>query len=71
MHHHVRCYKNPQNIHSDMARLARVLMAQTVGLVLGGGGAKGAAHLGILAQIQVCSNLNTLILVLRFFKMVE
>lgn len=41
------------NQHSDMSRLARYLTGQAVGLVLGGGGAKGAAHVGVIRVLQV------------------
>lgn len=41
------------NPHSDMSRLARFLTGQAVGLVLGGGGAKGGAHVGIIRAFQV------------------
>ena len=34
------------NIHSDFSRLARHVTGTSVGLVLGGGGARGAAHIG-------------------------
>ncbi|KAL5109276.1 Patatin-like phospholipase domain-containing protein 7 [Taenia crassiceps] len=40
------------NQHSDMSRLARYLTGQAVGLVLGGGGAKGAAHVGVIRVLQ-------------------
>ncbi|XP_035706024.1 neuropathy target esterase sws-like isoform X1 [Folsomia candida] len=40
------------NIHSDFSRLARWLTGTSVGLVLGGGGARGAAHVGMLKAIQ-------------------
>lgn len=33
---------------SDFSRLARVLMGKSIGLVLGGGGARGAAHVGVI-----------------------
>ncbi|XP_052867526.1 neuropathy target esterase sws isoform X1 [Anopheles cruzii] len=39
-------------IHSDFSRLARWLTGNSVGLVLGGGGARGAAHVGMLKAIQ-------------------
>lgn len=42
-----------RNIHSDFARLARLLTGESVGLVLGGGGARGAAHVGMIQAIQV------------------
>ncbi|XKL67411.1 hypothetical protein PGB90_002902 [Kerria lacca] len=40
------------NIHSDFSRLARWLTGTSVGLVLGGGGARGAAHVGMIKAIQ-------------------
>lgn len=40
----------PQN-DTDFARLARFLTGTSIGLVLGGGGARGAAHLGIIKAI--------------------
>ncbi|UYV75927.1 PNPLA6 [Cordylochernes scorpioides] len=42
--------KSP-NIHSDFARLARFLTGTTIGLVLGGGGARGAAHVGMIRAV--------------------
>lgn len=36
-----------------MSRLARLLTGTSVGLVLGGGGARGAAHIGMIKAIQV------------------
>jgi len=41
------------NVHSDFSRLARWLTGTSVGLVLGGGGARGAAHVGMIKAIQV------------------
>jgi len=38
----------PLSRHSDFARLARRLTGTSVGLVLGGGGARGIAHIGAL-----------------------
>ncbi|KAK3807115.1 MAG: hypothetical protein JOS17DRAFT_724756 [Linnemannia elongata] len=37
---------------SDFARLARRLTGQTVGLVLGGGGARGIAHIGVIKALE-------------------
>ncbi|MDD8026597.1 MAG: patatin-like phospholipase family protein, partial [Acidobacteriota bacterium] len=37
---------------ADFARLARILSRRSVGLVLGGGGARGMAHLGVLRALQ-------------------
>ncbi|KAJ8985655.1 hypothetical protein NQ317_015151 [Molorchus minor] len=45
------CSTDP-NIHSDFSRLARWLMGKSVGLVLGGGGARGSAHIGMIKAIQ-------------------
>lgn len=45
------CMSQP-NIHSDFSRLARWLTGTSVGLVLGGGGAKGSAHVGMIKAIQ-------------------
>ncbi len=36
------------DITADFPRLARHLRGQNIGLVLGGGGARGAAHLGMI-----------------------
>lgn len=41
------------NVHSDFSRLARWLSGKSVGLVLGGGGARGCAHVGMIKAIQV------------------
>jgi NTE family protein len=41
-HHHVRIYED-----NDFARLARSFTGHSVGLALGGGGAKGFAHIGL------------------------
>lgn len=42
----------PANVHSDFSRLARVMTGTSVGLVLGGGGARGAAHIGMIKALQ-------------------
>jgi NTE family protein/lysophospholipid hydrolase len=47
LHHHVR-YQND----SDFGRVARFLIGKAVGLVLGGGGARGFAHVGILRALE-------------------
>ena len=39
----------------DTQRLARFLTGSAVGLVLGGGGARGFAHLGVLRALQDCA----------------
>ncbi|XP_048524619.1 neuropathy target esterase sws isoform X3 [Dendroctonus ponderosae] len=45
------CATDP-NIHSDFSRLARWLTGKSVGLVLGGGGARGLSHIGMIKAIQ-------------------
>jgi NTE family protein/lysophospholipid hydrolase len=47
-HHHLRWYGE----RDDMARLARILAGKAVGLVLGGGGVHGAAHIGVLRALE-------------------
>lgn len=39
-------------VDADLARLARMVARQAVGLVLAGGGARGFAHLGVLRALQ-------------------
>jgi predicted acylesterase/phospholipase RssA/CRP-like cAMP-binding protein len=46
-HLHVRWDRS-----ADVARLARILSGRSVGLVLGGGGARGMAHLGVLRALE-------------------
>ncbi len=41
-----------QGFQVDMERLARILSGNAVGLVLGGGGARGFAHLGVLKALE-------------------
>ncbi|ONH69299.1 Lysophospholipase NTE1 [Cyberlindnera fabianii] len=45
-------YNSPVPHKNDFLRLARLLSGQAVGLVLGGGGARGFSHLGILRALQ-------------------
>ncbi|MCC7177764.1 MAG: patatin-like phospholipase family protein [Acidobacteria bacterium] len=45
-HHHIRLDRD-----ADFARLGRALAGQTVGVVLSGGGARGFAHIGMLAAL--------------------
>eukprot|EP01134_Creolimax_fragrantissima_P001612 CFRG1612T1 len=62
-HHHLRCSRSflhgiapasstSPHIHSDFSRLARRLTNTSVGVVLGGGGARGLSHIGILRAIR-------------------
>ena len=46
-HYHVRAGYRP-----DLARLARFLSGNAVGLVLAGGGARGLAHIGVFRALQ-------------------
>ena len=47
-----RIYPIKIESHEDHARLARFLLGKAVGLVLGGGGARGFAHLGVLKAFE-------------------
>uniref|UniRef100_A0A914WFW7 lysophospholipase n=1 Tax=Plectus sambesii TaxID=2011161 RepID=A0A914WFW7_9BILA len=40
------------DFYSDFSRLARILTGNAVGLVLGGGGARGAAHVGVIKAMR-------------------
>jgi predicted acylesterase/phospholipase RssA/CRP-like cAMP-binding protein len=46
-HYHIR-----RNNNADYRRLARLIAGNSVGLVLGGGGARGIAHIGVLRAIE-------------------
>jgi NTE family protein/lysophospholipid hydrolase len=46
-HHHVRLDRP-----GDLDRLARFLAGRAVGLVLGGGGARGFAHIGVIRALE-------------------
>ncbi len=46
-HHHLR-----QGSAGDLDRLARFLAGRAVGLVLGGGGARGFAHIGVIRALE-------------------
>jgi predicted acylesterase/phospholipase RssA len=48
-HHHVRI-----GVAADARRIGRRLAGRAVGLVLGGGGARGFAHLGVLRALEEC-----------------
>jgi lysophospholipid hydrolase len=60
---YARMMLTPPDIHCDFSRLARWLTGTSVGLVLGGGGARGAAHVGMVKAIQVCFASSTTSLV--------
>src|SRR4051794_38611436 len=40
------------NVAADFRRIARRLMSKSIGLVLGGGGARGLAHLGVIKAVE-------------------
>jgi NTE family protein len=46
-HHHVRL-----DLHADIDRLARLLTAHAVGVVMAGGGARGFAHIGVVKALR-------------------
>ncbi|KAL3171621.1 hypothetical protein MRX96_013813 [Rhipicephalus microplus] len=46
-----RVQEGTVSVHSDFARLARFLTGTSIGLVLGGGGARGCAHVGMIRAI--------------------
>lgn len=48
-HLHVRAWSS-----DDLARVARTLTGHTVGAALGGGGARGYAHIGVLRALKEC-----------------
>jgi predicted acylesterase/phospholipase RssA len=47
MHHHVRWHSG-----KDFERLARILTGRGIGLVLGGGGVRGFAHIGVIRALE-------------------
>ncbi len=47
-----RTYPLRQGRQDDFSHLARFLIGRTVGVVLGGGGARGFAHLGVLRALE-------------------
>ena len=46
-----KLFEQGPNVHSDFSRLARFLTGTAIGLTLGGGGARGCAHIGIIKAI--------------------
>ncbi|KAJ8797599.1 hypothetical protein J1605_017331, partial [Eschrichtius robustus] len=49
-----RVCQRPPDRHSDFSRLARVLTGNAIALVLGGGGARGCAQVGITRALTEC-----------------
>ena len=59
-HHHVRLHASkPQfdlkSFKSSIRSLARQLTGNAIGLVLGGGGARGMAHIGVIRALEEAS----------------
>ncbi|KAI9011307.1 hypothetical protein BC832DRAFT_529204 [Gaertneriomyces semiglobifer] len=53
LQHHFPARSNLHGgIRSDFARLARRLLSKSVGLVLGGGGARGISHIGVIHALE-------------------
>lgn len=46
-HHHIR-----EGVKSDFSRVARFLTGNAIGIVLGGGGARGFAHIGVIRALN-------------------
>ncbi|XP_032759035.1 patatin-like phospholipase domain-containing protein 7 [Rattus rattus] len=51
---YTRVFQRPPDRHSDFSRLARILTGNAIALVLGGGGARGCAQVGILRALAEC-----------------
>ncbi|KAM4877666.1 patatin-like phospholipase domain-containing protein 7 [Thomomys bottae] len=49
-----RVFQRPPDRHSDFSRLARVLTGNAIALVLGGGGARGCAQVGVVRALAEC-----------------
>ncbi|XP_075063054.1 patatin-like phospholipase domain-containing protein 6 isoform X3 [Mixophyes fleayi] len=47
-----RILQNAVDLQSDFSRLARALTGNTIALVLGGGGARGFAHVGVIKALE-------------------
>ncbi|XP_019496713.1 PREDICTED: patatin-like phospholipase domain-containing protein 7 isoform X2 [Hipposideros armiger] len=47
-----RVFQRPPDRHSDFSRLARVLTGNAIALVLGGGGARGCAQVGVIRALM-------------------
>lgn len=45
-------FQKPVDRHSDFSRLARILTGNTIALVLGGGGARGCSHVGVIKAME-------------------
>ncbi|XP_078285748.1 patatin-like phospholipase domain-containing protein 6 isoform X1 [Rhinoraja longicauda] len=47
-----KVFQKPADRHSDFSRLARILTGNTIALVLGGGGARGCSHVGVIKAME-------------------
>ncbi|XP_031755196.1 neuropathy target esterase isoform X1 [Xenopus tropicalis] len=47
-----KVFQTEADRHSDFSRLARALTGNTIALVLGGGGARGFAHVGVIKALE-------------------
>lgn len=50
--HHILCPLKDGHCTKDLERLGRYLLDEKVGLVLGGGGARGLAHVGVIRALE-------------------
>ncbi|XP_041443064.1 patatin-like phospholipase domain-containing protein 6 isoform X1 [Xenopus laevis] len=49
---YTRVFQTEADRHGDFSRLARALTGNTIALVLGGGGARGFAHVGVIKSLE-------------------
>ena len=63
MHHHIRTNGG----FDDYSRLARLLTGQGIGLVLGGGGARGLAHIGAIKALNEAGSMKKIKNILIIF----
>ncbi|XP_074990317.1 patatin-like phospholipase domain-containing protein 6 isoform X7 [Calonectris borealis] len=47
-----KVFEKSADRHSDFSRLARILTGNTIALVLGGGGARGCSHIGVIKAME-------------------
>ncbi|XP_059495822.1 patatin-like phospholipase domain-containing protein 6 isoform X5 [Stegostoma tigrinum] len=47
-----KLFEKTADRHSDFSRLARILTGNTIALVLGGGGARGCSHVGVMKAME-------------------
>ncbi|XP_037740109.1 patatin-like phospholipase domain-containing protein 6 isoform X1 [Chelonia mydas] len=49
---YAKVFEKDADRHSDFSRLARVLTGNSIALVLGGGGARGCSHIGVIKAME-------------------